>query len=101
VVVGRYYANAQGTLATGGNEVRTLRLDAGADSDVVDIRGNAVDEFFGIFGGGDDDVTVGFNEAGRALLDGGAGIDDLFASGNLFDTADIVGFESTSTALPA
>jgi hypothetical protein len=100
VVIGRFYADATGALATGGNIVRSLHLDTGGESDVADIRGNAVEEFFGIFGGGDDDVTVGFNQVDRyALLDGGGGFDELFASGNLFDDADIVGFESQSTTL--
>jgi hypothetical protein len=95
VVIGRYYADASGNLATGGNEVGTLRVDTGGDADVADIRGNLVfDQFFGIFGGGDDDVTVGFNDVrGSALLDGGSGSDDLFSAGNIFGRVDIVGFE--------
>ena len=54
--MGRYYANAAGDLATGGNVLGTLSVDTGGDGDFADIRGNDMLDFFGVFGGGDDEV---------------------------------------------
>jgi hypothetical protein len=97
VVVGRYYADAFGNLATGGNEIGTLRIDTGSDNDTADIRGNVVEELFGVFGGGDDDVTVAFNHItsdDTVGLGGGGGFDTLTAGGNIFgETVHIHDFE--------
>jgi hypothetical protein len=94
VIIGRYYANAAGDLATGGNVFGTLTLDTGGDGDFADIRGNDILDFVGIFGGGDDDVDFINNFVdNRALLDGGAGFDSLTFQGNVADVVDIIGFE--------
>jgi hypothetical protein len=95
VVIGSYYADASGTLAAGGNVVRTLRVDTGAESDVADIRANAVDEFFGVFGGGNDDVDFVNNLVrDEGFLDGGGGFDTLTFFGNLVSDFDTFGFDS-------
>jgi hypothetical protein len=95
VVIGRYYANARGDLATGGNVVGTVDLDTGGQGDVADIRGNDVLEFFATFGGGDDDVDF-INNIVRdeGLLDGGFGFDRLTFFGNLVNNFDVIGFEN-------
>jgi hypothetical protein len=104
VIVGLYYADALGNLATGGNVVHILRVDTGADNDVADIRANVLDDLFAVFGGGDDDVTVAFNQINSpnsTLLDGGGGFDELFLAGNLFsEHTSIIGFESVNPFLP-
>jgi hypothetical protein len=94
VVVGRYYGNTAGDLATGGNVLGSLTVDAGGEGDFADIRGNDVIDFFGILGGGDDDVDFINNivrDQGR--LDGGAGFDTLTFLGNI-GTFDVVGFDA-------
>lgn len=94
VVIGRYYANAQGDLATGGNVIGSVLLDTGGGADFADIRGNDVLEFFAGFGNGDDDVDF-INNLVRdeGLLDGGFGFDRLTFFGNLVNNFAIVGFE--------
>ncbi len=94
VIIGRYYANAAGDLATGGNSFAFLSVDTGANDDFADIRGNVVDEFFGVVGGGNDDVDFINNQINdHGLLDGGSDFDRLTFLGNLFADFDIVGFE--------
>jgi hypothetical protein len=94
VVVGRFYANAAGNLATGGNVLGSLTVDTGGEGDFADIRGNDVIDFFGIFGGGDDEVDFINNIVrDRGLLDGGAGFDSLTFLGNI-GTFDVVGFDA-------
>jgi hypothetical protein len=95
VVIGRYYANANGDLATGGNVVGTLDLDTGAGSDFADIRGNDVLEFFATFGGDDDDVDA-INNLVRntGFLDGGFGFDRLTYLGNIVNDFSVFGFEN-------
>jgi hypothetical protein len=97
VVVGLYYADVSGNLATGGNVVRTLSMDTGGENDTADIRANVVEELFGAFGGGDDSVTVAFNHVtsdDTVSLDGGGGFDSLSAGGNIFgDHVHIHSFE--------
>jgi hypothetical protein len=95
VVFGRFYANAQGQLTTGGNSIESVSLDTGGEGDFTDIRGNVVDEFFGVFGGGNDDVDFINNQVNsNGLLDGGGGFDSLTFLGNLISgDFDIIGFE--------
>ena len=95
VIIGRYYANAAGDLATGGNSFAFLSVDTGANDDFADIRGNVVDEFFGVVGGGNDDVDFINNQINdHGLLDGGSGFDRLTFLGNLIlGDFDIIGFE--------
>jgi hypothetical protein len=97
VVVGLYYADVFGNLATGGNVVRTLSIDTGGENDTADIRANMVAELFGVFGGGDDNVTVAFNHVtsdDTVGLDGGGGFDRLSLGGNIFgEHVHIHGFE--------
>jgi hypothetical protein len=95
VVIGRYYANAQGDLATGGNVVGTIDLDTGGDADFADIRGNDVLEFFATFGGGDDDVDF-INNLVReqGFLDGGSGFDRRTFLGNAVNDFSTFNFES-------
>jgi len=95
VVIGRYYANAQGNLTTGGNVVGSVDLDTGGEADVADIRGNDVLEFFATFGGSDDDVDF-INNIVRdeGFLDGGFGFDRLTFLGNLVNNFSVFGFEN-------
>jgi hypothetical protein len=95
VVVGRYYANIQGDLTTGGNELGTITVDTDAGTDRVDIRGNVCDQFFGRFGGDNDDVDF-INNVVRVqgLLDGSVGTDSFTFFGNLTANFGSVGFES-------
>ncbi len=80
VIIGRYYANAAGDLATGGNSFAFLSVDTGANDDFADIRGNVVDEFFGVFGGGNDDVDFINNQVNDfgCWMVGVDSIDSLF-----------------------
>ncbi len=95
VVIGRYYANAQGDLSTGGNVVGTIDLDTGGEGDFADIRGNDVLEFFATFGGGDDDVDFINNIVrNEGFLDGGSGFDRLTFLGNLANNFSVFGFEN-------
>jgi hypothetical protein len=98
VVVGLYYADIFGNLATGGNVVGTLSIDTGGENDTADIRANMVAELFGVFGGGDDNVTVAFNHVtsdDTVGLDGGGGFDSLTLGGNIFgEHVHINGFEN-------
>ncbi|MEX2139733.1 MAG: hypothetical protein WD894_10760 [Pirellulales bacterium] len=97
VVVGLYYADVFGNLATGGNVAGTLSIDTGGENDTADIRANVLAELFGVFGGGDDNVTVAFNHItsnDTVGLDGGGGFDKLTSSGNIFgEHVHIHGFE--------
>jgi hypothetical protein len=95
VVVGRYYASAAGNLATGGNTVATMTLDSSSNEDFADIRGNRFEEFFGVFGSGEDDVDFVNNVVSlQGFLDGSAGFDGLTFLGNLVNSFGIIGFES-------
>jgi hypothetical protein len=95
VVIGRYYANSAGNLATGGNVVRAVTVNADSEGDVADIRGNDVQEFFGNFGGGGDNVDFLNNIVRvRGLLDGGLDTDTLTFLGNLVTGFGSVGFEA-------
>jgi hypothetical protein len=95
VVIGRYYANAQGQLATGGNVVGTLDMDTGGEADFADIRGNDLLEFFATFGGGDDDVDFINNIVrNQGFLDGGSGFDRRTFFGNLVNDFATFNFES-------
>jgi hypothetical protein len=94
VLIGRFFANAQGQLTTGGNSIEFVSLDTGGEADFADIRGNVFDEFFGVFGGGNDDVDFINNQVNNGLLDGGSGFDSLTFLGNLIlGDFDIIGFE--------
>jgi hypothetical protein len=95
VVVGRYYANAQGDLTTGGNALGKITVDTDLGNDRVDIRGNVVAEFFGTFGGEADDVDFINNVVrNQGLLDGGFNIDGLTFFGNLVSGFGTLGFEN-------
>jgi len=98
VVIGRYYANAAGNLATGGNVIGSLTVDTGGEADFADIRGNDVIDFFGIFGGGDDDVDF-LNNLVRdeGLLDGGSQFDSLTFLGNV-GAVNIISFEARNSS---
>jgi hypothetical protein len=97
VVVGRYYASTAGDLATGGNVLGSLTLDTGGEGDFADIRGNDMLDFFGVFGGGDDEVDFINNIVrDQGLLDGGAGFDNLTFLGNI-GTFDVIGFEAQNS----
>jgi hypothetical protein len=94
VVIGRYYANAQGDLTTGGNVADRIFLDTGGEDDFADIRGNDVFDFFATFGGGNDDVDFINNLVrNQGGLDGGASFDDLTFLGNLASNFSVVGIE--------
>lgn len=102
VVIGRYYANAAGNLATGGNVVRAVSLNTDSESDVADIRGNDVQEFFGSFGGGGDNVDFLNNIVRvRGSLDGGPDTDNLTFLGNLVTGFGSVGFEAQDSIFEA
>lgn len=94
-VIGRYYADAQGNFATGGNNVFRLDLDTGSEGDSADIRGNVVDLFFGFFGSGNDNVIFGDNVISDFLrLDGFSGFDRLRRFNNFAPRSVIIGFET-------
>jgi hypothetical protein len=94
-VVGRYYANSAGNLATGGSVVRSITLNTDTEADVADIRGNDVQTFFANFGGGDDNVDFLNNRVRNSgLLDGGAGTDRLTFLGNVVTGFGSIGFEA-------
>jgi hypothetical protein len=94
-VIGRFYANAQGDLTTGGNSIEFMSVDTGGEDDFADIRGNVIDEFFGVVGGGNDDVDFINNQINsNGLLDGGSGFDRLTFLGNLIlGSFQTIGFE--------
>jgi hypothetical protein len=99
LVIGRYYANARGDLATGGNVADRIFLDTGGEDDFADIRGNDVFDFFATFGGGNDDVDFINNRVrNQGGLDGGAGSDDLTFLGNLANNFSVVGFERQNSS---
>lgn len=98
VIIGRYYGNAAGDLTTGGNVLGTVTLDTGGEGDFADIRGNDMLDFFGIFGGGDDDVDFINNIVrDQGLLDGGSGFDRLTFLGNAVGNFDIISFEARNS----
>jgi hypothetical protein len=102
VVIGRFYANAAGDLSTGGNVIGSMTLDTGGEGDFADIRGNDFDEFFGIFGGGSDDVDFINNLVRRdGFLDGGSEFDLLTFLGNGVNSFDIISFEGRNTTFDA
>jgi hypothetical protein len=99
VIVGLYYADILGNLATGGNEARVISIDTDGGNDTADIRANLVEELFGLFGSGDDTVTVAFNHITSddtvGLGGGGGGFDKLSLVGNIFgEHVHIHDFES-------
>jgi hypothetical protein len=95
VVIGRYYANAAGNLATGGNIVGTVSLSCDTDADTADVRGNVVQSFFANFGAGNDNVDFLNNDVrpGGGSLDGGLDSDRLTLLGNL-GAITTLGFEA-------
>jgi hypothetical protein len=102
VVIGRYYANAAGNLATGGNVVGTVSLNTDSEADTADVRGNVVQSFFASFGGGGDNVDFLNNDVrpGGGSLDGGLDSDNLTLLGNLGAITPI-GFEAQDSVFEA
>jgi len=102
VVIGRYYANAAGNLATGGNVVGSVTLNTDSESDVADIRGNDMQEFFGNLGAGGDNVDFLNNIVNlRGSLDGGPDTDTLTFSGNVVTGFGSTGFEAQDSVFEA
>ncbi|MDX1964635.1 MAG: hypothetical protein SFX18_15905 [Pirellulales bacterium] len=69
---------------SGGNIAKKLLLDGGSGNDKVTIGNNAFDEFFGLLGSGDDQVTIDdfILIKKKGTLNGGSGTDSYNAFGN-------------------
>jgi hypothetical protein len=102
VVVGRYYANAAGNLATGGSVVGSISLNTDSDADTADVRGNDVQTFFANFGAGSDNVDFLNNKVPLGgSLDGGAmDFDRVTFQGNVGPVSP-VGFEAQDSVFEA
>ncbi|MDX1961622.1 MAG: hypothetical protein SFX18_00625 [Pirellulales bacterium] len=83
------------TLNILGSTAKKLHIDSGSDNDKLCLVYSAVEELFGVFGHGDDEVNLYGNLVkGKAFLDGGSKTDALDILGNLFGSFQQVGFES-------